>query len=101
MDPTLDDNSRTKAVSALLIEAEAAHGVYETTVLGGVYDKDWAAWYATYAVEHGIADLIGQPVTADRLSRLLTSLFDEFERADPKPTDAWAPWIARRITTGP
>jgi hypothetical protein len=97
VDARLDDTGPTEAVSALLDEAEAAHGVYETTVLGGVYDQEWASWYATYAVEHGIGELVGRPVTADRLSKLLATMFDEFKRADPKPTEPWAAWMARRL----
>ena len=34
----------------LLREAEAAHGVYETTELGGVRDEEWAPWYAEFIV---------------------------------------------------
>ena len=35
---------------ALLREAEAAHGKYETEELGGVRDEEWAAWYAEFIV---------------------------------------------------
>jgi hypothetical protein len=93
---TADD--RTEAVSALLGEAEQAHGVYEMTVLGGVYDKAWADWYAAYAVEHGIGDLLGHPVPAEHLGALLTSTFEAFKAAEPKPTESWADWTARRIS---
>jgi len=92
-------DDRTEAVSALLSEAEAAHGVYETTVLGGVYHEEWAEWYAAYAVEHGIGDLVGHAVTADELGGFLASSFEAFKAADPKPTEPWAAWTARRVTT--
>ena len=98
MDIGRDGRGRTEAISRLLTEAEAAHGVYETTVLAGVYDKDWAEWYATYAVEHGIGDLIGRPVTAERLATLLTGSFEAFKAADPPPTESWATWTAGRMT---
>jgi hypothetical protein len=90
---------RTEAVSALMSETEAAHGVFETTELNGVYDQDWPRWYATYAVEHGIGDLLGHLVTADRLAAFLASTFDEFKAAEPKPTEPWATWTAHRIAT--
>jgi hypothetical protein len=48
----------------LLSQAGAAHGVYEERDLGGVYAQQWPAWYATYLIEHGIADLAGRAVTA-------------------------------------
>lgn len=98
MDARLDETGPAEAVSALLTEAEAAHGVYEATELGGVYDREWAEWYATYAIEHGIGELVGRPVTAGRLSQFLTTMFDEFKRADPKPAEPWAAWMAPRIT---
>lgn len=90
-------DDRTRAVSALLTEAEQAHGVYETTVLGGVYDKEWAAWYAAYAVEHGIADLIGHPVTADALGAFLDAGFEAYRAAEPRPSEPWGTWTAQRI----
>ncbi len=38
-------------LTALLREAEAAHGVYEREELGGVRDEEWAAWYAEFIVK--------------------------------------------------
>ena len=94
-------DDRTEAVGALLVEAEQAHKVYETTELGGVYDEDWARWYAAYAVDHGIGGLLGRPVAADPLAQVLAQTFEAFKRADPKPTESWATWTARRMTTEP
>jgi hypothetical protein len=90
-------DDRIKAVSALLSEAEQAHGVYEAAELGGVYDQDWPRWYAAYAVEHGLGELVGRDVTADQLWAFLATTFEEFTGAEPKPTDPWATWTARRI----
>lgn len=97
VDARLDDTGRIEAISALLTEAEAAHGVYEATVLGGVYDQEWPNWYATYAVEHGIGELLGGPITAERLGTLLAGSFEAFKAADPTPTAPWATWTAGRI----
>jgi hypothetical protein len=90
---------RVAAIEALLAQAEAAHGVYETTELNGVYDRDWPRWYATYAVEHGIGNLVGHPVTADELAAFLTAAWSEFEQADPGPAEPWSTVIARRIAS--
>jgi hypothetical protein len=38
-------------LTALLREAEAAHGVYEKEELGGVRDEEWAPWYAEFIVK--------------------------------------------------
>ncbi len=99
MDSGQDGKGRTEAITALLTEAEAAHGVYETTVLGGVYDKDWAAWYATYAVEHGIGELVGRPVTAERLATFLTGSVRGVQRGGPNAHRSWATWTAGRMTS--
>jgi len=37
-------------LAAALRRAEAAHGEYETRVLAGVRDANWADWYAEYLV---------------------------------------------------
>lgn len=99
MDARLNHTARTEAVSVLLTEAEAAHGVYETTELGGVYDQDWAEWYATYAVEHGIGEPLGRPITPERLATLLADAFEAFKAADPAPKESWATWTAARMTS--
>jgi hypothetical protein len=94
----MTSNDHTEAVNELLAQTEAAHGIYETTELGGVYHKEWAEWYAAYAVDHGIAQLVGHPVTADQLAAFLASTYAEFQRAEPKPAEPWAAWTSRRIT---
>jgi hypothetical protein len=85
------------AIKTLLSEAEEAHGVYETTELNGVYDQHWPRWYAAYAVEHGIGALVGQEVSPDDLATLLASSNAEFQQTEPKPTEPWSAWTARRV----
>ncbi len=88
---------RTEAVTALLVQAEGAHGVYETTELNGVYDQEWARWYAAYAVGHGLGEIVGHAIATDRLAEFLAAAFADYQRADPTPSDTWATTIARRI----
>jgi hypothetical protein len=90
---------QTEAIEALLGEAENAHAAYETTVLNGVYDQEWAAWYAAYAVDHGIGDLIGRSLSADELAVFLSSRYAEFQQADPTPSEPWAAYTARRLAS--
>jgi hypothetical protein len=90
---------RMAAITALLDETGAAHGVHEETVLHGVYDQEWAVWYAAFAVDRGIGDLIGHAVTADELARFFASTNVDFEQTQPKPIDAWAAYTARRVAT--
>jgi hypothetical protein len=86
---------RVEAIRALLVETEEAHGRYESTELGGVYDQAWARWYAGYAVDRGIADLVGHQVDPDRLAEFLASGFAEFEAA--ATDESWPEHTARRI----
>ena len=91
---------RIEALKALLTETEAAHGVYETTELNGVYDQDWPRWYAGYAVEHGIGTLMGRDVGADELAQLLATSWGRFQGADPKPSEPWQAFLARELAVG-
>jgi hypothetical protein len=86
-----------EAIAALLVQAEAAHGVYESTELGGVYDQDWPRWYAHHAVEHGIGALLGHDLTVDELAAFLASSYDDYRRIEPTPSEPWATYIAARI----
>jgi len=88
---------RIETIKTLLVQAEEAHGVYETTELNGVYDQHWPRWYAAYAVEHGMGALVGREIPADQLAEFLTTINAEFEEADPKPIESWAAYAARRI----
>lgn len=88
---------RIEAIRTLLARAEEAHGAYERTELGGAYDQDWPAWYAAWAVDHGIDALVGHAVTADQLAAFLTDANAAYQEADPKPTEPWAVSTARRI----
>jgi hypothetical protein len=88
---------RIEAIEALLGEAEKAHGVYEATELNGVYDQEWPRWYAAYVVEHGIGALLGNDVTPDQVAEFLARSNTEFDQAEPRPSEPWAAFTARRI----
>ena len=90
------NDDRVAAIAALLSETETAHGAYETAELGGVYDEAWPAWYAAYAVDHGLGELLGREVSGDDLAAFLTRAYAAFEQIDPK-TESWQAYIARRI----
>jgi hypothetical protein len=90
-------DDRIEAIQRLLEETEAAHGAFEATELNGVYDQDWPRWYAAYAVEHGAGELLGHDIAADQLAAFLAASYADFERVDPKPTEPWAAYAARRM----
>ena len=78
-------DDHTTAVEALLVQTARAHGVFEGSELGGVYDQAWPRWYATYAVEHGMGALVGGGITIDRLAEFLAGSNVEFEKTAPEP----------------
>lgn len=88
---------RIGAISDLLGRAEEAHGAYETSELGGVYDRDWARWYATYVIGQGLAGMLGHEVEEGDVERVLVEAYGEYERLGPEPGEAWTAYVARRI----
>ena len=91
------DDAKARAVEALLREAGSAHHVFERDELGGVYDQDWPAWYGRWAVEHGLGAIVGRDVDGDEVGAYFARTWAEVEASNPKPTEPWATWMARRI----
>jgi hypothetical protein len=90
-------DDRVKAITALLGDTEAAHGAYEKTELNGVYDREWARWYADYAIDHGISELLGRDISGDELATFLSTSYADFEGAQPALAEPWSGYTARRI----
>ena len=90
-------SDRIEALHALLSRTEDAHGAYETTELNGVYDDNWPSWYAQYAVDHGISDLLGGAVSADEMAVFLAGCWREYQQAESARREPWAAYTARRI----
>lgn len=91
------DADRVARTAALLAETEYAHGAYEAEELNGVYDQAWPSWYASYAVEHGLADVLGRSVDAETTAAFLERTYAEYEATDPPPAAPWAEFLARRM----
>jgi hypothetical protein len=91
------NEEQTDALAALLAEAETAHGAYEATELNGVYDEQWPAWYAAYAVDHGIGAVLGRDIPTDDLAQFLSTAWQEYQAMDPPPAEPWGRFLARQI----
>lgn len=89
---------RITALATLLGQAELEHAEHEAKDLGGVYDQQWPRWYATYAGEHGIAQILGRDVSVHELTTFLAESYAEFASADPRPEVPWAEYTAARIS---
>ena len=92
-----ESTDSVSAIEDLLVRAERAHGAYEATELNGVYDAEWPRWYATWAVENGINEMLARPVDADELAAVLASAWDELQAAEPSSPDSWSTVVARRL----
>jgi hypothetical protein len=90
-------SDRIRGLEDLLARTESAHGAYEATELNGIYDQEWPRWYAQYAVDNGIGNLLGRTVSVDELARFLMRSWEELQRSDAEPTESWTTHIARKI----
>jgi hypothetical protein len=88
---------RTAALEALLIDAEAAHAIYERTELDGVYDEAWPRWYAQHLVDHGIDRVLQRSLDVAEVAALLQDDDAATAGGDPVPTESWSARTARRI----
>ena len=91
--------NQVEALEELLARTEAAHGAYEAAELNGVYDQQWPAWYARFAIDNGIGKLIGRDVELDELARFFAEGWDEMQGTNSTPTESWQAHMARRIAS--
>jgi hypothetical protein len=94
-----DRQRRITALAALLAQAEAAHGEYETQELGGATDADWPGWYAAYLGQHGVAALLPEGTTEERLAGQLADCDEAYQRE--QPAEDWPDYYARRLLASP
>jgi len=92
--------TREKVVASLLREAETAHGAYETSALGGVFDADWPAWYAAYLLDHGLGEHLpgAENLDVGSLAAMLARLAADYERGEQ--TSPWPDVYAQGIVAG-
>jgi hypothetical protein len=84
-------------IEELLKQTSSAHGEYETHVLNGVYDQEWAKWYARWAVEHGLNDLVKQAIDAEQWGQILRDLNEQHQQTDRQ--QSWAEFTAQQVAT--
>lgn len=87
--------SITHQVESLLIQAEQAHGHYEQTSLNGIYDQDWAIWYANYAIDEGIETLLVRPFSREQLSQFLSQSYEQYKAEQTQKT--WSAYTAQKL----
>lgn len=82
-------------IAKLLAETGAAHHQFEQTVLKGVYDQEWPAWYAEHLLELKLNDLLSRPVTQADLSNFLFQSDEVRKQQRPEPD--WVDYTAHDI----
>lgn len=86
----------TAQIANLLSQAGSAHHHFEQTVLKGVYDQEWPAWYADYVIQHGLGELLPSPVTVEQLGQFLADNYELYKRENSKL--GWADYTAQQIS---
>jgi hypothetical protein len=82
-------------IESLLIQAEQAHGQYEQTILNGIYDQDWAIWYANYVIDQGIDKVLNRSFSGERLSQFLSQSYEQYKAEQSQKT--WAACSAQKL----
>lgn len=82
-------------ITHLLVQAGSAHHHFEQTVLKGVYDQEWPAWYADYVIQHGLAELLSTPVTVEQLTHFLAENYEVYKQENSGL--GWAEYTAAQI----
>ena len=93
-------NELETQITTLLRRAGSAHGAYETSVLKGVYDQDWAVWYADWVLKNGLPELLGERFVAAQFDaasfgKLLFDINQDHVREGRGLS--WAEFTARRL----
>ncbi len=82
-------------VEYLLIQAEQAHGQYERTILNGVYDQNWAIWYANYTIDQGMEKVLNRSFSGEQLSQFLSQSYEQYKAEQSQKT--WAAYTAQKL----
>lgn len=89
------NQTATTQIEALLLQSEQAHGQYERSVLNGVYDQNWATWYAQYAIDRNIEKCLNRQLSIEQLSQFLSRSYDQYKAE--RSQQSWATYIAEKL----
>jgi hypothetical protein len=84
-----------RKISPLLTQAGMAHHEYEQNILKGVYDREWARWYADYVLTNGLNKLLKTSITVEQLTQLLVQTNSQYEAENH--TQSWSDYTAEKI----
>ena len=85
----------TKEIADLLSQAGAAHHIFETNELQGVYDMEWPVWYAKWSIQHGLNTLLETQMDTAQLARLLDEINEQHKQSSGGLS--WAEFTAQEL----
>jgi hypothetical protein len=91
-------SEKLNQVKQLLSQTEQAHGEYEERELNGVYDQNWAEWYAEHLLQLGLNSFLTKSLTQPELSRFLSQSFKDFKQDNLGLR--WNEYTAQRLLQG-
>lgn len=87
--------SVVREISSLLTQAGMEHHKYERDILKGIYDSDWAIWYADCVLSKGLNQLLNTSFSLERLTQILIQTNDRYEAETPEQD--WSNYTAEKI----
>ena len=95
----MDSKTRCLEIAQRLSATSAAHATFERDALAGVYDAEWAEWYAHHLLTNGWNTLFAQPWSDATLAAALRDA-DTDQRAHA-PHEPWIEYYTRRFCANP
>lgn len=91
-------NDNKNQIVELLNETSKAHYKYEQDILNGVFDDEWANWYAEYLVHNGLNELLKEPMKEEELTQNLIDWNEQFENSPDHKN--WSEFNATKFVVG-
>ncbi len=82
-------------ITDLIVKTSWAHHEYQETVLNGVYNVNWAPWYASYLIENGLGELLGYNIDKETLTKFLVDVDKKYQLE--KPNQKWPVYYALQL----
>lgn len=84
-----------KEISSLLTQAGIEHHEYERDILKGIYDSDWAIWYADCLLTKGLNEQLNTSFSLEQLTQILIQTNEQYQAQTL--TQSWSDYTAEKI----
>jgi hypothetical protein len=79
----------------LFVKTVWAHHEHQERDLNGVYNVNWAPWYASFLIDNGVGDVLGYEINEESLTRFLVDVDKKYRRE--KPNQEWPVYYAIQL----